>query len=201
MPMNRFYRVIHALATPIVHLLFPFRAVGLENLPEGGVLLCGNHANAVDPVLIALAMPGTTDLAIMGKDQLFHIPVLGWALRKLGVFPVRRGENDLAAMKTAMKALSDGKRLMVFPEGTRVDYPGQVEAKGGVVVMATRTGTPLVPVYCGGKRKFFRRTSVVFGEPYVPEIAGRRPTQEENQAAAAEILRRAYALGEVDAWK
>lgn len=150
---------------------------------------------------MALSLPRTTPLAIMGKDQLFRIPVLGWVLKKLGVFPVRRGENDLAAMKTAMKALSDGKRLIVFPEGTRVERQGDVEPKGGVVVMATRTGTPMVPVYCGGRHKFLRRTTVVFGEPYVPVIAGRRPTPEENQQAAAEIMRRAYALSEVSAWK
>ena len=102
-------------------------------------------------------------------------------------------------MKTAMKALADGRRLMVFPEGTRVEHRGDADAKGGVTVMATRTGTPMVPVYCGGKHKLFRRTMVVFGEPYRPAIAGRRPTPEENQQAASEILSRIYALAEVTA--
>ena len=137
----------------------------------------------------------------MAKDQLFRIPVLGFLLRKLGIFPVKRGGSDLTAMKTAMKVLTGGNRLLVFPEGTRVEEQGDVEAKGGVTVMATRTGVPMVPVYCGGRRKFLRKTTVVFGEPYVPVIAGRRPTPEENRAIAAEILERIYALSEVDGWK
>src|SRR5699024_12684080 len=60
------------------------------------------------------------------------------------------------------------------------------------------TGTPMIPIYCGGKHKLFRRTTVVFGEPYCPVIAGRRPTPEENHQAAEEILSRIYAMAEVD---
>lgn len=198
---NRFYYWVRTIIGPLVRLLFPMRVVGRENIPDGGALLCANHANGWDPILIAVALPRDARFTVMGKEEIFKIPVLGWLLRKAGMFPVRRGGNDLTAMKTAMQSLTDGKQLLVFPEGTRVDHPGQVEAKGGVVVMATRTGTPLVPVYCGGKHKFLRRTTVVFGQPYIPQIAGRRPTPEENQQAAAEILRRAYALSEVDAWK
>ena len=199
--MNRFYRVVYAFIAPLIRLFFPHRAVGLENLPEGGALLCANHVSGWDPFLIAVALPIDSRLTVMGKDQLFRIPLVGTLLRKAGVFPVKRGGNDLTAMKTAIRALNEGNRLLVFPEGTRVEEQGDVEAKGGVTVMATRTGVPMVPVYCGGRRKFLRKTTVVFGEPYVPVIAGRRPTPEENRAIAAEILERIYALSEVDGWK
>lgn len=199
--MNRFYRIAYTIVRPFICLLFPHRVVGLENVPEGGALLCANHVSGWDPFLVAVSLPRDSRLTVMAKDQLFHIPVVGWLLRKLGIFPVRRGGNDLTAMKTAMKALNDGNRLLVFPEGTRVEHQGDVEAKGGVTVMATRTGTPMIPVYCGGKHKFLRRTTVVFGEPYRPVIAGRRPTPEENRQAAEEILRRIYALSGVDGWK
>ena len=199
--MTRFYRIIYAIAAPIIHLLFPCRTVGLEDFPEEGALLCANHASGWDPILIALNLPKDARLTVMAKDQLFRIPLLGFFLKKLGIFPVKRGGNDLTAMKTAMKVLSGGNRLLVFPEGTRVEEQGEVEAKGGVTMMATRTGVPMVPVYCGGKHKFFRKTTIVFGNPYVPVIAGRRPTPDENRAIAQEILERIYALSEVDAWK
>lgn len=199
--MTKFYRIIYTIAAPIIHLLFPCRVVGLEDFPEEGALLCANHASGWDPILIALNLPKDARLTVMAKDQLFRIPLLGFFLKKLGIFPVKRGGNDLTAMKTAMKVLSGGNRLLVFPEGTRVEEQGEVEAKGGVTMMATRTGVPMVPVYCGGKHKFFRKTTIVFGKPYVPVIAGRRPTPDENRAIAQEILERIYALSEVDAWK
>lgn len=199
--MTKFYRIIYAIAAPIIHLLFPCRTVGLEDLPEGGALLCANHISGWDPILIALSLPKDARLTVMAKDQLFRIPLLGFFLRKLGIFPVKRGGNDLTAMKTAMKVLSGGNRLLVFPEGTRVEERGEVEAKGGVTMMATRTGVPMVPIYCGGKHKFLRKTTIVFGKPYMPVIAGRKPTPDENRAIAQEILERIYALSEVDAWK
>ena len=199
--MTRFYRIIYAIAAPIIHLLFPCRTVGLEDFPEEGALLCANHASGWDPILIALNLPKDARLTVMAKDQLFRIPLLGFFLKKLGIFPVKRGGNDLTAMKPAMKVLSGGNRLLVFPEGTRVEEQGEVEAKGGVTMMATRTGVPMVPVYCGGKHKFFRKTTIAFGKPYVPVIAGRRPTPDENRAIAQEVLERIYALSEVDAWK
>ncbi|MDE7041295.1 MAG: 1-acyl-sn-glycerol-3-phosphate acyltransferase [Oscillospiraceae bacterium] len=199
--MTKFYRIIYTIAAPIIHLLFPCRVVGLEDFPEEGALLCANHASGWDPIIIALNLPRDSRLTVMAKDSLFRIPLLGFFLKKLGIFPVKRGGNDLTAMKTAMKVLSGGNRLLVFPEGTRVEEQGEVEAKGGVTMMATRTGVPMVPIYCGGKHKFLRKTTIVFGKPYMPVIAGRRPTPDENRAIAREILDRIYALSEVDAWK
>ena len=199
--MTKFYRIIYTIAAPIIHLLFPCRVVGLEDFPEEGALLCANHASGWDPIIIALNLPKDSRLTVMAKDSLFRIPLLGFFLKKLGIFPVKRGGNDLTAMKTAMKVLGGGNRLLVFPEGTRVEEQGEVEAKGGVTMMATRTGVPMVPIYCGGKHKFLRKTTIVFGKPYMPVIAGRRPTPDENRAIAQEILDRIYALSEVDAWK
>ena len=199
--MTDFYRFVYRLIAPFIRLFFPHRAVGLENLPEGGALLCANHASGWDPFLIAIALPVDSRLTVMGKDQLFRIPLVGTLLRKAGVFPVKRGGNDLTAMKTAIRALNEGNRLLVFPEGTRVGDEKGSEAKGGVTVMATRTGVPMVPVYCGPKHKFLRKTTIAFGQPYVPVIAGRRATAEENREIAEAILRRIYEMREVDGWK
>ncbi|MBD5161037.1 MAG: 1-acyl-sn-glycerol-3-phosphate acyltransferase [Oscillibacter sp.] len=199
--MTKFYRIIYTIVAPFVHLLFPCRVVGMENLPEGGALLCANHVSGWDPIVIGLNLPRDSRLTVMAKDQLFRIPLLGPFLRKLGIFPVKRGGNDLTAMKTAIKVLSGGNRLLVFPEGTRVEERGDVEAKGGVTMLAVRTGVPMIPIYCGEKHKFLRKTTIVFGEPYIPVIAGRRPTPDENRAIAAEVLNRIYALSEVDGWK
>ena len=186
--MNRFYVFAHALLTPFIRLFFPSRTVGLENLPEGGAIICPNHTSAWDPVIVAIAMPRRDRIVFMGKEQ-------------LGAFPVKRGGNDLTAMRFSLSGLREGCRLLMFPEGTRVDEQGETDAKGGVTLLSTRAGVPIVPVYCGGKRKFLRRNTVVFGEPFTPVIAGRRPTQEENRQVAEELLERIYALAEVDGWK
>ena len=194
--MNRFYRVLHVIFWPLFQLLFPFTVSGLENLPKDrAVVLCANHASAIDPVTICFALPRQVPVRIMAKKELFERPFLRWLITKLGAFPIDRGHSDLNGVKTAIKAVRDGQNLLVFPEGTRVEREGQVEPKGGVVMIAMRTGAPLLPVYVGDKRKLFHRTHVVFGELYEPHTATRHGTAEEYQAYAEEVVRRAYALG------
>ena len=194
--MTRFYRVMHAAVYPFVKILFPFDTKGLENVPKDRpVLLCGNHAHAADPFLVALSFPGKYPLRVMAKKELMDTPVLGFLLKKAGIFGVDRGHSDLGAVKTAIKTIKDGGSLVIFPEGTRVKYEGEVQPKGGVAMIALRTGAPMIPVYVGGRHKFLRRTHVIFGEPYEPQTETRHGTAEEYQAFADELMRRAYALG------
>ena len=199
--MNRFFHVVYIIVQPLIKLLFPFRTVGVENVPEGGALLCANHASGWDPIMIALALPNDSRLHFMAKEELFKNSFLRWLITKLGGFPVKRGGNDLVAMKTSLKVLGNGDRLLVFPEGTRVEKEGDTDAKGGITVIASRTGVPIIPIYCGGPKKLFHRYTIVFGAPYIPQIAGRRPTSEENQRTAGEVMDCIYEMRGVDAWK
>ncbi|MPM61559.1 hypothetical protein SDC9_108419 [bioreactor metagenome] len=100
-----------------------------------------------------------------------------------------------------MQAIKAGDNLLMFPEGTTVrNGIGHVDglpahAHGGVAMIGIRTGAKLVPVFVDGEKKPFRRTRIIFGEPYEPRITGKHGTAEEIQAAADEVLAAAYALG------
>ena len=193
--MNRLFRIAYRLLGPIIRGVFRLEIQGLETLPRGGVLLCPNHSSNWDPVLMLAALPIDYRLHCMAKDSLFRIPVLSQIIRHFGGFPVARGHSDIQAVKTAMKVIKDGENLLIFPEGTRVAYEGEVKAKGGVSMIATRIGAIIVPVFISREKKLFRKTKIIFGEQYIPSFAGRKPTAEENQTIANEILERAYALG------
>ena len=194
--MTAFYRFFHTIMYPVFWLLFPFTVHGRENLPEDRpVVLCGNHAHWVDPILICLSLPVRMPVRIMAKKEAMDMPVIGWFIGKLGAFGVDRGHSDLKAVKTAISSVKDGASLLVFPEGTRVKYEGEQRPKGGVAMIALRTGAPLLPVYVGKRNKLFHKTHVVFGEPYEPKTATRHGTAEEYQEFADEVVRRAYELG------
>lgn len=200
-PLNRTFAVLYTLLGPAVRLLFPARVEGLENLPEGGMLLCPNHTSDVDPLIIAAALPVDSRLHFMGKAELFQNPLLNWFFRKLGGFPVQRGGSDITAVKTAIQVLKDGDNLMIFPEGTVIrngigcadGLPAH--AKAGIAVIGVRTGATMIPVFVSQGKKLFHRTRVVFGKPYEPVYTGRRGTSEEMQKIADDILTQAYALG------
>ena len=187
---------IQKILGPLVRFLFPISLEGTENLPEDRpVMLCANHSSAWDPVLFVAAIWTGYPLRIMAKKQLLRIPILGSILKAIGVFAVDRGNSDIQAVKTAIQSLKQGWNLLIFPEGTRVEHEGDLPAKGGVAVIGIRSGAQFVPVYVEGNKRIFRRTRIIFGQAYRPDAASRRPSPEEVQAIADEVLRRAYALG------
>ena len=194
-PLNRFFVVVYYIVRAVVSVLYPTSVEGMDQLPRSGVLLCPNHSSNWDPVLVALRLPVNYRLHIMAKKELFCNKVFDWVLRKLGAFPVDRGEGDIEAVKTALKAIKSGDNLLIFPEGTRVEHEGALPAKGGVAVIGIRSGAQFVPVYVEGNKRLFRRTRIIFGQAYRPEATSRRPSPEEVQAIADEVLRRSYALG------
>lgn len=191
-----FYKRFRFFTGPLFRFFFPFCAHGVENVPKDRpVVLCANHAHALDPFLICLCLPRSASVRIMAKKELMSVPFVGHLIQKLGAFPVDRGHGDLGAIKNAIQTIRDGAHLLVFPEGTRVEHEGEVRAHRGVVMIAMRTGAPLLPVYVGKSHKFLHLTHVAFGEPFEPKTETRHGTAEEYQECADEVMRRAYALG------
>ena len=192
---SRLYRVLHVVFRPLLALMYPTKVEGKENIPAEAAVLCANHSHWVDPVLIAFALPGNYGLRIMGKKQLFENPLAAGFLRRIGVFPVDRGNSDITAVKTAIRALKEGNGLLIFPEGTRVDDPETASHKGGAAMIAIRSEVNMVPVFVSRGKKAFHRAEVIFGEAYVPQYESRKGTAEEYQRNADEIMHRVYELG------
>lgn len=200
-PLNGFFTFVYYVVGFIVGILHPTEVIGMEKLPKSGVLLCPNHSSNWDPVLIGTKLPVNYRLHVMAKEELFRNPVLGWIIRKLGAFPVSRGSNDISTVRTSIQAIKDGDNLLIFPEGTVVrNGVGYVDglpahAKAGAAMIGVRTGATLIPVFMDGEKKLFRRTRIIFGEPYQPVYTGRHGTSEEMQKIADDLLAASYALG------
>lgn len=190
------FGILYTILWPVFHFIYPIKAVGRENIPEGAAVICPNHSAAIDPFYVVFAFGRKYPMWAMAKQEILNWPVVGWILGKAGVFGVDRGSADLKAAKTALRCLKENRKLLMFPEGTRVHEGESVEAKAGAALFATRTGSPLLPVYIPTKKKLFRPNTVVIGKPYYPQIAGRKATNDELQAIAADLMDRVHALGE-----
>lgn len=192
------FKIFYAIAWPLFNLVHPHRSYGRANVPSGGCLLCGNHTRYSDPIFILFALGRKDHPYIMAKAELLRYPILGWVLRKVGVFGVDRGKSDVKAVKESLRVLKEGNKLLLFPEGTRVKSGEAQEAKTGAAMLALRTGVPIVPIWMPAKKKWFRRTPVVFGEAYYPEMPeGAKPTPEDYRRVADDLLERILALSEV----
>lgn len=195
--MRTWYSILYTVIWPFFNLVHPGKAIGREHIPEGAALVCGNHTRMSDPIFMVFAFGRKHQLRPMAKAEAMRIPVIGWLLKKAGVFGVERGKSDVGAIKHAIKLLKSGEKVVIFPEGTRHRDGEGGDAKTGAAMLAVRTGVPLVPVYIPAEKKWFGRTPVVIGEPYYPRVAGKKGTQEEYRAIADDLMARIQALSEL----
>ncbi|GIP20131.1 1-acyl-sn-glycerol-3-phosphate acyltransferase [Paenibacillus sp. J22TS3] len=148
----------------IYKLLFRLKGIGLENIPkEGGVLLCSNHISNFDPPTIGILLD--RKVHFMAKAELFEVPVLGWLIKQLGAFPVKRGGVSKESIKTSLTLLRSGKVMGIFPEGRRSSSGESGMGKKGAASFALRSDAAVIPVAIIGNYKLFRRTKVVYGPP------------------------------------
>ena len=192
------YRTLYTLSTIVFRIWHPvFRVSGRENIPqEGNYLICPNHCGLADPFWVIMAIHPPAMPRIMAKDSVMKKPLLGRFLKSIGVIGVRRGENDIAAIKASLTALRSGQSLLIFPEGTR-NKPGKVVVpKSGALLLSLRTGTPILPVYIETKRFPFSPMRCVIGAPLIPEPGNEHPTPDRLHSGTAALMQTIYALGE-----
>ena len=187
---RRTFDALYSLVIPVVKLLYPMRSSGRENIPDGPALVCANHSNLVDALVVAAAFGKKNFMHFMAKLELSTVPIIGVILKSCGVYFVDRGRQDIDAIRNTMRFLKRGEKVCMFPEGTRVSEDNSVEAKTGAVRIASKMKVPIVPVYIPRRKKIFAKTEVLIGEPFLVE----GKTHEEYAELADGVMERIYEL-------
>lgn len=115
-------------------------------LDEGAVVIACNHASIMDvPVLLSI-LPGR--FAFVAKEIVFSLPLIGTFMRFAGYIPLRRGDRRHAAqaLDHAAEAMQNGISPLMFPEGTRTSDGNLQRFKRGTLLLARRTGRPILPI-------------------------------------------------------
>ncbi len=181
-----FARIVLTLPTLLIYRV---RAIGVENVPrEGALVLAPNHFSQMDHFFAGVHL--RRKIRFMAKSQMFGPPVLTYIYKHGGVFPVRRGQHDEEAIKTARLLLDQGEMLLVYAEGGRSRSRELGEPKPGIGRIALESGAPIVPVAIHGsagvrgwKRLRFPKVTVQFGKP-VSFAAEPEPSRERQLEAA-----------------
>lgn len=174
------YPFAKTLVSAIFYPFYRIQVIGKENFPkEGGVLLCTNHIDNLDPPVVGITCPRPVNF--MAKEELFNAPVLKNLLPSLNAFPVKRGMSDRQAMRKALSVLKEGKVVGLFPEGTRSKDGELQKGLAGAGFFALRGNAVVMPCAIIGPYKPFKRLKVVYGKPI--EMASYR----ERKASAEEV--------------
>jgi 1-acyl-sn-glycerol-3-phosphate acyltransferase len=129
------------------------RVSGREHLQPGRTYVyASNHASYMDVPVIFAYLPA--NFRIMAKSSLFHIPFLGWHLRRSGHMPVDQGNPRRAARSLlgAAEHVKQGTPVFIFPEGARSPSGLLEEFKPGTFLLAIKSGAPVVPITLNGVR-------------------------------------------------
>jgi 1-acyl-sn-glycerol-3-phosphate acyltransferase len=183
---SKWYTFLWRLFRLIFRICYRWRIEGLDgHVPrKGAAVMCSNHLSLLDPPLIGSAL--TRPIHFMAKEELFRVPVLSYLLPKIHAFPVKRGQSDMKAIKTAIQVLRSGELLGIFPEGTRTKEGAEGEAQEGAVFIALKAKTPIIPIAIVGPYRLFRPIRVVFGEPIDTTVY---TNQKIDKAIIAEVTK------------
>ena len=178
------------------------RVTGMENLPTGAkdpAVLLVKHQSTWETFVMPALMPHP--LAYVFKKELLSVPFFGWAMARMDMIHIDRGQQS----KAFAKVVTQGKRLMgegvwviMFPEGTRIPR-GQVGTyKTGGTRLAIEAGVPVIPIAvtsarCWPTKAFIKKPGVVdisIGKAIASE--GREPDElmQEVQAWIESEMRR-----------
>lgn len=181
--------------------LFGLRIEGQENLiTEGPVLVACNHESFLDPPLIGNVYQD--EMYFLARKTLF-VGFGAWLYPRWKAIPVDQDRPDMASLKTIIRLLHQGERVLVFPEGERTETGELGRAQPGIGLIAVKAGVPIQPLRIrgayealprGSSRLRRSRISVTIGKPVVlpPELLaqgkdGYQPIADHIMAAIAAL--------------
>lgn len=159
-------------------------------VPRGPVLIVSKHQSMFETMemIHLLDAPG-----IIMKQELSRIPIWGWLARHYGLIAIDRAGGAVALrgmVRDAKQAASEGRPVVIFPEGTRVPPGEQPPLQPGFAGLYRALNLPVVPLALDSgrvwpRKSFVRRPGIVtfrFGET-IPAGLPRREAEARVHAA------------------
>jgi 1-acyl-sn-glycerol-3-phosphate acyltransferase len=146
-----FYYVLCCGISLLSNIALRRRVVGKHNVPRGACIIVANHVNLLDSPIIGVSLRRRA--YFLAKEELFRSPVFGWLARHFGAFPVAKGRLNRQAGRKSLELLSRGQAIIIYPEGRRSNDGRLGRAYPGAVLLAAKTGAPILPVGITGTRQ------------------------------------------------
>ena len=161
-----------------------FRVSGLEHLPSTNTILLSKHQSTWETIAFLAILP--TPQTWVVKQELLRVPLFGWSMARFKPIAIDRNAGRKAIrqlLDQGLRALEDGRWVVIFPEGTRVAAGERGHYGMGGALLAEKAGRAVVPVAHNAGSFWARRdirkypgvVDVVIGAPI--ETRGRRAAE------------------------
>ncbi len=176
-----------------------YRVVGREKVPEGGAIVACKHQSAWETIVYFAVFDAPVYIL---KRELLMVPFFGWCLIKSGMIPIDRKGGAVAMRKVITRAtasLALGRKIVIFPQGTRVAPGVKAPYQPGAVGLYTHLATPVVPAALNSgrfwpRRSFLKHPGTITLEfldpipPGLPRAKVARMIEQQVEAASERLL-------------
>lgn len=185
--MYEFFRMLGLITGWPLQALFFKRKTYYENKKEqgkrvkGSALIVSNHYNPFDYVMnVFLFFP--RKLWIVLSEWIFQqSDFFEWGMKFFGGIRADRDTMGMSFIDKSVDVLEKGGLVQIFPEAHNTPDGEMHPFKPSYVLIALRSGEPIVPVITDGNYGVFKRAHIIIGEKiYLRDYcSGINPSREE----------------------
>ena len=142
--ISQWSRLVISLARRVLRI--DYRIIGAEHLPSTPAIILSKHQSAWETLAYQTIFPPQV---LVLRKSLLRIPFFGWGLSLMSPISVDSASPQRALrqlLRQGADRLRQGFWVVIFPEGTRVPPGESGNYQPGGALLATRTGTLVVPV-------------------------------------------------------
>ena len=151
-PVSRYWSYGLLKAGGVTHL----HVEGIEHIrdTDSGGILMSNHESHLDPPTF-IYLSKNYPLHFLVKHTLFYFPIFGQSLWAMGHIYINRSNraNAFYSLERASQSIANGKRIYVFPEGTRSRKGELLPFKKGGFHLAIKAKVPIFPAAIAGTKE------------------------------------------------
>jgi len=160
---------------------------------KGGALIISNHIHAADYMVNVFLFP-FRKLHVVLSEMIYRLNKFFYF--GMAVFGGIQAERDIKSMSFIDKSvdvLEKGGLVQIFPEAQTSDDKTVLDFKPSYIMIALKSGVPIIPVVTDGNYGIFKRVHVIIGKKiYLSDLCqSPDPTREDidamNKAVHAKV--------------
>jgi 1-acyl-sn-glycerol-3-phosphate acyltransferase len=159
--LQRFWYLLFQFTLQWIFIVMGGRVFGRHNIPKkGGAIIASNHQSYLDPTFLGANI--YRPLHFLARKELFEANKLfGILISSVYAVPLERRKFNSEGLRETIKRLSDGNLFLVFPEGTRTRDGNIQPFKPGIIMLAMKSGVPIIPTRIKGAFEVWPKTRLL----------------------------------------
>lgn len=131
---------------------FKFKVTGIENIPAGPCFIVPNHQTKLDPFLILSCLDKKTLKETYSYAKKDHVKsrIRQYLARRTNIIVMDLTKDLKESIHKMAEVVKLGKKILIFPEGTRTLTGNMGEFKKTYAILSTELNIPIVPVAISG---------------------------------------------------